>query len=340
MSAHVTLLPAPNGTGPLASIAADSRATNVAEALELAIQLGRVASPPGSGSTRDLWEALATIAAHDLGVARAVEPHLDALAILTQAESSNDAGGETWGVFAAEGGDDPLVATRFEGHWTLTGTKPWCSLADRLDRALVTARVSQDERALFAVELRSAGVAIVPGQWHARGLAEIPSGPVTFLDTLAEPVGEAGWYLSRPGFAWGGIGVAACWYGGAVGVARSLFERSGTSPNPLMAAHLGAVDEQLQSARRALAEAAALVDGDEYAPDPSLLAKRVRATVVRACETTLLHAAHALGPAPLALDEAHAKRVADLQLYIRQHHAEKDDASLGTALAKREVAPW
>jgi hypothetical protein len=36
----------------------------------------------------------------------------------------------------------------------------------------------------------------------------------------------------------------------------------------------------------------------------------------------------------------HAKRVADLQLYVRQHHAEKDDASLGAVLAERERAPW
>ena len=33
-----------------------------------------------------------------------------------------------------------------------------------------------------------------------------------------------------------------------------------------------------------------------------------------------------MGPAPLAMDATHAKRIADLQLYIRQHHAEKDDA--------------
>jgi alkylation response protein AidB-like acyl-CoA dehydrogenase len=341
MSPHVTLLPAPDDAGPLTSIAASSSATNVAGALELARELGRTAHATGPGSTRDLWEALATIAARDLGVARAVEPHLDALAILSQAGASlADVDGSTWGVFAAEGGDDPLTAARLGDHWTLTGTKPWCSLADRLDRALVTAHLPRGERGLFAVDLRAVGVAIVPGQWHARGLVEIPSGPITFLDTFADPVGEPGWYLSRPGFAWGGIGVAACWYGGAVGLARSLFERAGSEPDLLTAAHLGAVDEQLQSARRALAEAAAIIDGTEDATDPSLLAKRVRAVVVRACEATLLHAAHALGPAPLALDEDYAKRVADLQLYIRQHHAEKDDASLGAALARREVAPW
>jgi hypothetical protein len=121
---------------------------------------------------------------------------------------------------------------------------------------------------------------------------------------------------------------------------RALFERAEESPEPLLAAHLGAVDEQLQSARRALAEAARLIDAETSAIDGPVLAKRVRATVFRACESVHQHVAHALGPAPLALDADHAKRVADLELYIRQHHAERDDASLGAALAKSGVAPW
>ena len=37
-----------------------------------------------------------------------------------------------------------------------------------------------------------------------------------------DAVGEPGWYLDRPGFAWGGIGVAAVWYGATVAVARRV----------------------------------------------------------------------------------------------------------------------
>jgi alkylation response protein AidB-like acyl-CoA dehydrogenase len=340
---HVTLLPTSGDAGPLTALAARSHPESVAESLVLARELAQVATPPGSGSTRDLWEALATFAAFDLGVARAIEPHLDARAILAEAKLQRRAfasGTTSWGVFAAEGGDAPLVAVHSHGRWSLTGTKPWCSLANSLDCALVTARVSKQERGLFAVDLRSDGVTVLPDRWHARGLTEIPSGPVSFTDVTVEPVGRPGWYLERPGFAWGGIGVAACWYGGAVGLARSLFERVGATPDLLWAAHLGAVDEQLHSARRALAEAAVVVEARSSEIDPSLLAKRVRATVARACESVLIHASHALGPAPLALDETYAKRVADLELYVRQHHADRDDASLGTALAKGGVAPW
>jgi alkylation response protein AidB-like acyl-CoA dehydrogenase len=327
----------------MAAIAVGSTASDVDGAIELARSLGTIAEPPGSGSTRDLWEALATIAAADLGVARVIEPHLDALAILRQARFDSaavDLDQRTWGVFAAEGGDDPLNASETNGEWSLTGTKPWCSLASRLDSALVTAHMHNGDRALFAIDLNADGVRPASGQWHARGLVEIPSGPVVFLDAGAMPVREPGWYLSRPGFAWGGIGVAACWYGGAVGIGRTLFAIAGPTPPPLIAAHLGAVDEELQSARSVLGEAAAFVDAHPTDPDGGVLAKRVRATVARVCESVIFHAAHALGPAPLALDAAHAKRVADLQLYVRQHHAEKDDASLGSTLAGREGAPW
>jgi hypothetical protein len=131
--------------------------------------------------------------------------------------------------------------------------------------------------------------------------------------------------------------VAACWYGGAVGIARAVHAAAVAKPNPFLLAHLGRIDQLLQDARRALAEAADLVDAG--APDARILAKRVRATIAAACEEIIDRAGHALGPAPLALDAAHAKRIADLQLYIRQHHAERDLESLGTAVAAGD-APW
>lgn len=309
----------------------DALPESVVEALDLAQQLGR----DTSRSTRDLWELLATLGAHDLGVARAIEPHLDAVAILSQAGQPIPSG--RWGVFAAEGGDDPLIATDDGGAWSLVGTKPWCSLADRLDHALVTATTAEGDRRLFAVDLSQPGVEPIDGAWAARGLSEIPSGPVRFTGASGTPVGDPGWYLERPGFAWGGIGVAACWFGGAVGIARTVHAWAAAKPNPFLLEHLGAIDELLGDARRALAEAAELIDTGD--PDPRLLAKRTRGTVARVCEEVIVRAGHALGPAPLALDARHAKRVSDLQLYVRQHHAERDTASLGEALAAA-VAPW
>ena len=312
--------------------------TDVAGALALARRWGAELGTPGGGDTRALWEHLATVAADDLGAARAIEPHLDAIAILEQAGAARPAG--TWGVFAAEGGP-PLRALREGDRWILDGTKPWCSLADRLDSALVTALRDDGERQLFAVDLRQTGVTAHNEEWVARGLTEIPSGSVDFERVEATPVGDPGWYLARPGFAWGGIGVAACWYGGAVGIARDLFAAQRRRTDEIAQLHLGAVDAALVASRLALADAAERIDGGTATGgDGKLLAKRVRAVVAAACEATLIHSAHALGPAPQARDAAHAKRVADLELYILQHHAEHDLASLGRGVLEGDDAPW
>lgn len=318
----------------------DSRATPglsisaigaVPDSVTGALTLARTLGALPQTSLRDRWETLASIAAHDLGIARAIEPHLDAVDILDQAGEPIPSG--AWGVFAAEGGDNPLTASH-DGNWTLSGTKPWCSLADVLDAALVTATDGSGNRRLFAVDLSHHGVSTDRSVWVARGLTEIPSGSVRFDAVPARPIGEPGWYLDRPGFALGGIGVAACWFGGAVGIARTVHAASSSGSDPFLLAHLGAIDELLTVSRLSLADAASRPD-----PNPRLQAKRVRATIARACEEVILRAGHALGPAPLVRDAAHAKRVADLQLYIRQHHAERDLASLGKSLAD-EATPW
>lgn len=317
--------------------------TSVAGALRAARDLAKSGLQPGHGRTVELFETLATLASSDLAIARAIEPHLDATAILEQAGRADlfESEGQ-WGVFAAEG-PVPLTASTTDDGWMLTGTKPWCSLARALDNALVSATDTDGERRLFAVDLHASGVAVCDEVWHARGLVEIPSGPVVFTGVRAEPIGEPGWYLSRPGFAWGGVAVAACWYGGAVGLGRDLFTAvtSRDAPGDILLMHLGRLDEELNSARRALAEAAAAIDsGEATGSRGKVLAKRVRSTVARAAESAIGIVGHALGPAPLAQDDIHAKRVADLQLYIRQHHAERDDQSLGANLISSGAFPW
>ena len=319
---------------------AGAAAGDVAAALDLARDLGEHLPTPGAGRTTHLWSALATAAAADLTVARTIEPHVDALAILEQA--GMDPGAGTWGVFAAEGPGEPLRARATapgEASYVLDGRKHWCSLAGVLDRGLVSAWVG-DERQLFAVDLRQDGVQAVPGTWVARGLSAVDSGPVDFREAPASAVREPGWYLERPGFAWGGIGVAAVWFGGAVGVVRRLVSALGTRPPDQVALmHLGAADARLHAARCVLEEAALAIDaGRLTGPDGWRAALRVREVVALAAEDVLLRAAHGLGPGPLATDEEHARRVADLELYLRQWHAERDQAALGTSIA--ETSPW
>ncbi|WP_432544194.1 acyl-CoA dehydrogenase [Kineococcus sp. SYSU DK002] len=318
----------------------------VTAALDAARRVTTEVPLPAGGRTRRRWQVLAVLAAQDLTTARVVEAHLDAVAIRAEAGLATP-DGTTWGVFAAEAPDVRLDATPGDGDgWRLTGTKPWCSLAGDLTHALVTAHTAAGRR-LFAVDLAAAradGTAeVLPDRWHSRGLVDVPSGPVAFRAVPADPVGEAGWYLRRPGFAHGGIGVAACWFGGAVGVARPL--RRSERHDPLTRRSRGTVEHHLWTARLALDHAAAAVDaGAAGGPAGELLALRTRTVVATAAEAVLTEVGHALGPAPLTLDRDHAARVADLTVYLRQHHADHDLAALGERAGQTgpedEQWPW
>lgn len=320
--------------------------------LALAAYCGTVAPAYGGGHTLRRWDLLATVAAEDVSAARVVEAHLDALAILGEAADTSTldrsqllelgvTDASTWGVFAAEASGVRLEAESVSGGWQLSGVKPWCSLAARLSHALITAHTPEGGRRLYAVSLQDGTVRPTGQQWVARGLQQVPSTSIELSHTPAIPVGPDSWYLSRPGFAWGGAGVAACWFGGAVGVARYLVASGAAKPADQLAdLHLGAVDMVLTGARAVVHQAARQIeDRRADGEDGVLMALRVRAVVAAAVEEVLQRSAHALGPAPLALDDRHARRVADLQMYVRQHHAERDLAALGRAV-RAGGAPW
>jgi hypothetical protein len=316
----------PGWAAPLIS-AAGAAGEDVEAALALAGEYGRRLPAPGGGQTAQRWAVLAAVAEQNLTAARVLEAHSDALAIL--AEAGEPAPGGTWGVFAAEAAGHRLDAR----GGALTGVKPWCSLGGRLDHALVTAHAG-DRRQLFAVSLRQPAVtADPPGAWVARGLRTVTSQALRFDGAPARPVGAPGWYLERAGFAWGAIGVAACWHGGARGLRETLLRASAGRDGDLPALHAGIVDAALHGSAAVLAAAARDLDaGRARGAAGDVLALRVRAVVADAAERVSTQVGHALGPAPLAFDEEHARRVADLQLYVRQHHAERDLARLGAAL--------
>jgi alkylation response protein AidB-like acyl-CoA dehydrogenase len=319
--------PMPDWAAALIEMAA-STGEDVAAAIKLSAEFGGQLPLPGAGETALRWAVLAGLARANLTVARVFEAHTDALAIL--AENGDEVPeGSAWGVFAAEAPSARLDATIAGDTAMLTGTKPWCSLGGVLDAALVTAHAGS-ERQLFRVDLHHPSVhADPPDTWVARGLRTVTSGPVHFEGTPARPVGAPGWYLTRPGFAWGGVGVAACWHGGAVGVADTVGRSAARRNGELNALHVGIIDAALHSSSAVLAHASERIDRGEI-DDPARLALRTRAVVADSVERVLHQAGHALGPAPLAFDADYAARVADLQLYVRQHHGERDLAELGS----------
>ncbi|MCZ2404370.1 acyl-CoA dehydrogenase [Paenarthrobacter sp. Z7-10] len=335
-------------------------AGEIRPALDLAIQLGRKLPFPMNGQTRRLWEALATVSAADVSLARILEPHLDALAIIGQAPDltvDDIPGGSDgcWGVFAAEAPGSRLQATwegkrdgkgagdgkgNGEAGWILSGTKPWCSLGAELSHAVVTAQTDDGRRA-FAVRLRQPGVQPDDVGWSALGLAKIRSGPINFDRVPAVPVGGPGWYFSRPGFSWGGAGVAAVWFGAAVAIARRVFLHcSSREADQIARMHLGLIDAEICSARNALLMAAGHADGPDGGTGHRLAAARARAAVVGCAEAILEIAGHAMGPAPLAFEPDYAARTADLALYLRQDHAERSSAAIGEQLLAGGAAPW
>jgi hypothetical protein len=294
---------------------------------------------PGHGSTlRRLW-GLAALGRADLVSARLGEGHADAVAI--RAELSDEPGetpqGERWGVWAAAPSSVRAEQTRH--GWLLTGDRPWCSGAGWCTDALVTAAADDGIR-LFAVRNEPPHAWPLDDTWPAVGMAGSDSRTVRFTAAPARPVGGPEEYVDRPGFWHGGVGVAACWYGGALGVADTLFaaaRRKDVGPHAF--AHLGAVDVALGSARAVLAEAAAEIDAGPRR-SAHRLAVRVRATVEAAATEVLDRVGRALGAGPLCRDAVHAQRVADLTVYLRQSHAEADLEHLGRLTAEKEADTW
>jgi alkylation response protein AidB-like acyl-CoA dehydrogenase len=302
---------------------------------------GRLELPlPASGRTRERWQRLALLAEEDIVAARIAEAHADAVAILHELGGKPPDSGQLWGVWAAESSDAVLRATDVGGGaFTLSGTKVWCSGAGFCTHALATARLDDKRQGMFAVPLIDPAVKALPSTWWNAGMAGSDTRAVQFTNAHAVVVGDPGGYLDRPGFWHGAIGVAACWLGGARRVAEPLYRCAGSqSADAYSLAHLGAVDAALAAGEAMLDATAAEVDSDPFdrAGNAQLLARRIRAIVEYAADEAITRTGRALGPRPLCQDGRHAQRVADLSIYIRQSHAERDLAELGRLAGRQE----
>lgn len=282
---------------------------------------------PGSGQTLERFQRLAEVGGHDLGLCKLYEGHTDALAIIQQLGGSPTPA-STWGMWAAE---PPQAKVRISpsGHLVrLNGRKAWCSGAAVLSHALLTAWDEQDRQQLVAVALDQPGVKVTTEGWQAVGMGATGSVEVLFDDAEAQAIGNPGDYLQRPGFWQGGIGIAACWYGAARSIAERLHRHCAQRPEPHALAHLGAVDSALHAAAEVLRVSALTVDAAPM-DDAELLARRARAVVEHSAERVILHVGHALGAGPYCKDRQFAQLIADLPVFLRQSHAERDLAALG-----------
>ena len=342
--------------------------------LRALIDAGRAELPlPGRGRTLERWSALATVAAVDLSLVKLFEGHTDAMAILAEvgvaAPRGPSSAAPAYGMWAAEPPGARVVFRALDGNAVvLDGVKAWCSGAAALDRALLTvwpddgSHADQEEGPWLAdVDLRQSGVTLDASRWKAVGMADSASASVRFDAVPARLVGPAGFYLSRSGFWQGGIGIAACWHGASCAIANVLMAHArtaalassgtgtgtgtGSSANAVgdpgwhRALALGEVDRLLSANAALLREAAAWIDRHPDR-DARVWALRTRASSDECAQQVLRAATRAMGAGPLCHEEGFARLAADLPVFIRQCHGDRDLAALGKALSQQADTTW
>jgi alkylation response protein AidB-like acyl-CoA dehydrogenase len=290
---------------------------------------------PGAGTTAERHRRLFEIGRIDLSLARLAEAHWDAVAIL--AESGREARADCiYGVWASERPGQQLTLVSSADSFRVNGQKAFCSGAGLIDRALVT--VGGIEQRLVDIDLRrnTDFIQFDRSAWKTNAFRETRTDTATFDEvrvSATDLIGEPDWYLQRPGFWHGACGPAACWAGGAAALVDYAERQSREDPHTV--AHLGAMHASIWAVLSYLDSAGHQIDACLEDREQALIrALTVRHLVEQACTEVLRRLPRAYGPHPLAMDEDVLRRYQELDLYIRQSHAERDLETLGrTVLA-------
>ena len=292
------------------------------------------------------WSALcarlAGLGRADIPLARLAEGHVDALRILAQART-RPAPDALYGVWASRSLASGLSAEPADDGFVLRGTLRFASGAGVVDRALVPALIPGQSAVL--VDLDVARLAADATPWQTRAMAVsrsfVVSVPARHVPRQAL-VGGPGFYLDRPGFFPGGVGVAAVWAGGLCRVTDLLLDWLGPRRWPAGELRLGRLRTHRYSALALVAQAAQRLDevltpravpraelaGDALPPQCALARAGVAAAVLAGLDEIRALA----GPAGLAFDADLTRAVDDLDLYTRQHNADADATFLGSTL--------
>lgn len=281
----------------------------------------------------ELIAGLLALGRTDVPLSRLGEGHVDALRILDQADRKpeHDA---LYGVWASRSQQTGVHATWADGWLVLNGTIRFASGAGVLDRALIPVWPNADQHLLL--DLPVARLPIDAGQWMTAAMEVSRSHTITVRELKVEPelqVGASNFYLSRPGFFPGGVGVAACWAGGAARIADLTRGRLRDPADPVrrrlgrMRIHLTAAASAVRFAAERLERVLAVPDADLV--EIQAISTETRAVVADAVHGVLSEAQRIAGPAGLAYDEDLTRAVHDLQLYVLQQNADADELFLG-----------
>ena len=310
-----------------------STSESTRDALERALASFDRSRVPGDGTTAARWLELFDLSAEtDVSVARLAEAHVDATAILSEAGREPHPGCH-YGVWASVRPDGRDVELAGGG---LTGVKSFVSGIGVVDRALVEVlhdgrrqlvdvdvSVDPDGDSWRSVGGRRSGTI----EWATEALAATNTGSMRFDDVDdVEPVGPPGWYLERVGFWHGACGPAACWGGGAAGLLPHL----PAVEDPHLAAAAGTIGAAVWTMRAVLRQAGDETDRWPHDVDAARRRARIgRHTIHEQATTVLDEFMRAAGPRPMVDGSGAGRRIADVQLYLRQHHGRRDLAELG-----------
>ena len=343
------MTPGRRSTGPdplgLAAVSAEAVRASTEAMREAVASVGRAGEPVWSGPFAQVATRLREVARVDLCLARLVEGHADAHRILGQADHEPRPG--VYGVWASRSAGTGARLTEAGAGARLHGEVRFASGVDVLDRALVPGWSGEEEHHLVDVD----ATAVTPDRttWNAGAMDASRSFTVS-LDVpvgAADLVGGRDFYLQRPGFVVGGLGVAAVWAGGAQSVVDLVAD--GLSAFPATAhqhRRLGRMAQAAWQAGRLVAATAELVDreaagGGADGGTGIDLAEEIaytRAAAVDSCELVVDEAARVVGPGGLTRNHRLARTLADLALYVRQHHHDSEHERLG-ARALAEATP-
>ena len=296
-----------------------------------------------------LVEGLLRVGLADIPLGRLVEGHVDALRILGQA-GAEPRPGARYGVWASRSAGTGVAAVPEGDTLRLQGTIRFASGAGVIDRALVPVWLDADTHLL--VDLAVDDLPVDRSHWLASAMRVSQTHTVPVADVVVpagDVVGGACFYLGRPEFLPGGVGVAAVWAGGLIRVLDvTVAMLTGRPVSAAQDLRLGRARLQLVTALTVVrtaghrldelwssladdSDAALRVDGSAAATLAGVCAE-ARAVVAQAVVVALAEVRTLAGPAGLAFDPDLGHALDDLGLYVAQLNGDAEATRLGAAI--------
>lgn len=288
-------------------------------------------------SWTDLFVELRRLGRRSIPCGRLAEGHVDALRILQQAGRTPEPGA-LYGVWASRSRGAAVTACSADengGALLLSGTMPFASGCGVLDRSLVTVVTDTEPAQNLLVDAPVEHWKYDQDSWCSDAMT-VSRSFTLLLDAEPVPadavVGEPGFYLERPAFLPGGVGVAAVWTGGAQAVLDMLVGwLSAGTLDQAQSMRIGGIALEVDTCCALLDRAAVALDSPaDLTPDETAaLCTFTRAGIGAAVRRVLQTARDCAGPAGAAHVPQLSGAIADLDLYVRQQHADRDLYSLG-----------